>query len=267
MFYTYLGTLDYVMNAAATNNKTVIVLDRPNPNGFYVDGPMPSQHKYSFVCMHPVPVVHGMTVGEYAQMINGEGWLFDSAKGGAIHCKLNVITCSNYTHKDFYRLDVKPSPNLANMRSIYLYPSLCWFEGTPISLGRGTDFPFQLYGSPNLSANKFSFQFTPTSRVGAKTPPCMNQLCNGENLSEITEQSLQANPGIQLSYLYKAYHNYPDKQKFFTSFFNTLDGGNKLAEQLKSGLTPLEIKASWKKDIKAFKVIRKKYLLYSDFEN
>ncbi len=264
-FYTYIGTLDYVMHAAAINNKKVIVLDRPNPNGFYVDGPLPSDKKYSFVCMHNVPVVHGMTVGEYAKMINGEGWLFQTSVG-VLTCDLNVIICKNYSHKDFYKLPVKPSPNLANMRSVYLYPSLCWFEGTPISLGRGTETPFQLYGSPLLPLEKFKFKFTPISRPGAKTPPCMNQACNGENLTTISESELQQFSGINLSYLYKAYQAYPEQDKFFSNFFNTLDGGNKLQNQLKDGLSEDEIKKSWNADLVAFKKTRKHYLLYEDFE-
>jgi uncharacterized protein YbbC (DUF1343 family) len=198
-------------------------------------------------------------------MINGEGWLIQTSVG-SIQCNLKVITCKNYTHKDFYQLMVKPSPNLSNMRAIYLYPSLCWFEGTPISLGRGTDKSFQIYGSPALSKNNFNFQFTPTSRVGAKNPPCLNQLCNGEDLSNLTESSLQTKPGIDLSYLYKAYHAYPNPEKFFSEFFNTLDGGNQLQQQLKAGLTPNEIKESWSKDLIKFKQVRKKYLLYEDFE-
>jgi uncharacterized protein YbbC (DUF1343 family) len=264
-FYTYLGTLDYVMHAAAIHHKQVIVLDRPNPNGFYVDGPMPSASKYSFVCMHKVPVVHGMTAGEYAQMINGESWMIQTSVG-AIQCDLKVIPCKNYTHKDFYQLMVKPSPNLANMRAIYLYPSLCWFEGTPVSLGRGTDKAFQIYGSPALPNTNFNFQFTPTSRVGAKNPPCLNQLCNGEDLTTIEVNTLQTKPGINLEYLYKAYHAYPNPDKFFTSFFNTLDGGDLLQTQIKEGLSPSEIKASWTADLIKFKQIRKKYLLYDDFE-
>lgn len=264
-FYTYIGTLDYVMNAAAVNNKPLIVLDRPNPNGFYVDGPLPSEKKYSFVCMHPVPVVHGMTIGEYAQMINGESWLFKE-NVGKVHCDLTVIKCSNYSHKDFYKLPVKPSPNLNNMRSIYLYPSLCWFEGTPVSLGRGTDFPFQVFGSPALPSAKFQFQFTPTSRSGAKTPPCLNQVCNGTDLSNLSEKYLQGNAKLNLNYLLDAYNAYPEKDKFFTSFFTTLYGGTKLEEQIKRGLSPEEIYASWQADLIHFKAIRSKYLLYEDFE-
>lgn len=264
-FYTYIGTLDYVMNAAAVNNKQVIVLDRPNPNGFFVDGPLPSEKKYSFVCMHPVPVVHGMTIGEYAQMINGESWLFKE-KVGKVHCDLTVIKCSNYSHKDHYKLPIKPSPNLNNMRAVYLYPSLCWFEGTPISLGRGTSTPFQLFGSPALPAENFPFQFTPTSRSGAKNPPCLNQLCNGIDLSQVSEQDLQENASINLEYLYKAYQAYPEKEKFFSSFFTTLDGGQGLEAQLKKGLSPKEIYASWQSDLTHFKAIRSKYLLYEDFE-
>lgn len=264
-FYTYIGTLDYVMNAAAIYHKTIIVLDRPNPNGFYVDGPLPSEKKYSFVCMHNVPVVHGMTIGEYAKMINGEGWLFQTSVG-VVKCDLTVIKCKNYSHKDYYKLPVKPSPNLANMRAVYLYPSLCWFEGTPISLGRGTDSPFQLYGSPLLPAKNFSFSFMPLSRPGAKSPPCMNQNCNGEYLGAISEIELQKKATINLGYLIKAYQAYPEKDKFFSNFFNTLDGGNKLQNQLKAGMGIEEIRASWDADIMAFKKIRKQYLLYEDFE-
>lgn len=259
-FYTYISTLQYVMEACAENNKKLIILDRPNPNGHYVDGPILDTQFRSFVGMQPIPIVHGMTMGEYAQMLNGEKWLSNK-----MQCNITVIPCQNYNHKTFYNLPIKPSPNLPNMQSIYLYPSLCLFEGTDhVSLGRGTDFPFQLYGSPNFPTT-LPYQFTPQSMSGAKTPPQLNQKCYGYNLSKISLDTLK-NHHFKLEYLINAYQLSENKTTFFNSFFNKLYGKNNLSEQLKMNMTETQIRNTWKEDITKFKTIRKKYLLYSDFE-
>ncbi|MEY4875908.1 MAG: hypothetical protein RL708_1057 [Bacteroidota bacterium] len=257
-FYTYISTLHYIMQAAAENKKQLIILDRPNPNGHYVDGSVLEKKYCSFVGMHQIPIVHGMTIGEYAKMINGENWLSTSKQ--KLTCILTVIKCKNYTHHSFYKLPIKPSPNLPNMTSIYLYPSICFFEGTCISLGRGTDKPFQQYGSPDFK--NYTYQFMPKSVEGAKNPPCLNQICFGKNLSTLPIDSLQKNDGINLNYLIEAYHNYPAKEKFFTPFFTSLAGNEKLKQQIQSGLSASEIKKTWQPDLKKFKLIRNKYLLY-----
>lgn len=254
-FYTYISSLQELMEAAAAHHKPLIVLDRPNPNGFYVDGPVLDTAFRSFVGMQRIPVVHGMTVGEYARMLNGEGWL----KGG-VHCELTVITCENYTHDTRYALPVKPSPNLPDMRSIYLYPSTCLFEGTAFSLGRGTDKPFQVYGHPSLPKHLFSF--TPRSVPGAKKPVLMDQTCYGFDLSG--DQKEHSNT-IALEHVLNAYKLFPEKDKFFNAFFNKLAGSNALQEQIKAGKSAREIRRSWQPGLKAFKKIRKKYLLYEDF--
>lgn len=254
-FYTYLGTMHYVMEACAENNVKFIVLDRPNPNGFYVDGNILDTAHNSFVGMHPVPIVHGMTVGEYAGMINGEGWL----KGG-VKCDLTVIKCKNYTHKTVYELPVKPSPNLPNQNSIYLYPSTCFFEGTNLSLGRGTAFPFQVYGSPNLPDRGFSF--TPESVPGAKNPPLLGVKCYGADLRDAIEKGIVPKPAIKLEYVISAYLDYPEKDKFFIKYFDTLAGGPVIREQIQKGMKAKEIRASWKPGLKKFSLIREKYLLY-----
>jgi len=254
-FYTYLGTMHYVMEACAENNVKFIVLDRPNPNGFYVDGNILDTAYSSFVGMHPVPIVHGMTVGEYAGMINGEGWL----KGG-VKCDLTVIKCKNYTHKTLYELPVKPSPNLPNQNSIYLYPSTCFFEGTNLSLGRGTAFPFQVYGSPLLPDRGFSF--TPESVPGAKNPPLLGVKCYGTDLRNALEKGIVPKPGIRLEYVISAYLDYPEKDKYFIRYFDTLAGGTLIREQIQKGMTAKEIRDSWKPGIAKFGLIREKYLLY-----
>ena len=254
-FYTYLSTLHYVMEACAENNVRCIVLDRPNPNGFYIDGNIADTTHRSFVAMHPVPVVHGMTVGEYGQMINGEGWLKNSVK-----CELTVIRCKNYTHKTFYELQVKPSPNLPNQTSVYLYPSICFFEGTNISLGRGTPFPFQVYGSPLLPDRGFSF--IPESVPGATNPPLRGVKCYGTDLRNAIKDKLVPSPEINLEWVIDAYNNYPDKDKFFTSYFDVLAAGSKLREQIQEGMSEEEIRATWKEGLAAFGKIRAKYLLY-----
>jgi len=254
-FYTYLGTLHYLMEACAENNVEVLILDRPNPNGYYVDGNILDTAFSSFVGMHPVPIVHGMTVGEYALMINGEGWL----KGG-IRCKLNVIKCLNYDHSTLYELPVKPSPNLPNQTSIYLYPSICFFEGTNISLGRGTVFPFQVYGSPLLPDRGFSF--TPDSAFGAKNPPLKGIKCNGVDLRNAIIDKIVPASAINLNWVIDAYNNYPEKDKFFTRYFDTLSGGPTIREQIEKGMTADQIRETWKTGLEDFRRIRVKYLLY-----
>ncbi len=254
-FYTYISTLHYVLEACAENGVKCIVLDRPDPNGFYCDGNIADTAYRSFVAMHPVPVVHGMTVGEYAQMLNGEGWLKNSIK-----CDLTVIKCKDYTHKAMYELPVRPSPNLPNQNSIYLYPSICWFEGTNISLGRGTPFPFQVYGSPELPDKGFSF--IPESVPGAKNPPLLGKKCYGTDLRNAIKDKLVPSPRINLEWLIDAYVNYPDKNNFFTSYFDVLAAGPLLREQIQKGMSAEEIRATWKDGLEKFGKIREKYLLY-----
>jgi len=248
-FYTYISSLHYVMEAAAENKIPVIILDRPNPNGYYIDGPILEKEHKSFVGMHPVPVVYGMTIGEYGQMINGEKWLENGVK-----CDLTVIPLKNYLHNSTYRLPIKPSPNLPNDKAINLYPSLCFFEGTTISPGRGTEMQFQIYGAPFL--NKEGFSFTPKSNEGAKYPKFKNQICYGENLIE-TKNLHQLN----LSWLIKAYKQ-NTSENFFNAFFTKLAGKEKLQKQIENNVSEKEIKKSWQKDINAFKKIRKRYLIY-----
>jgi uncharacterized protein YbbC (DUF1343 family) len=254
-FYTYISTLHYVMEACAENNVKCLVLDRPNPNGFYVDGNIADTACRSDICMHPVPVVHGMTVGEYAQMINGEGWL----KGG-MKCDLTVIKCKNYTHKSLYELPVRPSPNLPNQTSVYLYPSLCFFEGTRISLGRGTPFPFQVYGSPLFPDRGFSF--TPESVQASTDPPLLGIKCYGVDLRNAIRDKIVPEPVINLQWIIDAYNIYPEKDKFFTSYFDKLAGGPILREQIQKGMSADKIRVSWKEGLEKFAKIRKKYLLY-----
>jgi uncharacterized protein YbbC (DUF1343 family) len=254
-FYTYISTLHYVLEACAENNVKCIVLDRPNPNGFYFDGNVADTAYRSFVAMDPVPVVHGMTVGEYAQMLNGEGWLKNSAI-----CDLTVIKCKDYTHKTLYELLVKPSPNLPNQNSVYLYPSICFFEGTNISLGRGTLYPFQVYGSPKLPDKGFSF--TPESVPGAKNPPLLGEKCYGTDLRNAIRDKIVPSPRINLDWVIDAYGNYPEKNNFFTSYFDVLAAGPTLREQIRKGMNSEEIRASWKDGLEKFVKIREKYLLY-----
>jgi uncharacterized protein YbbC (DUF1343 family) len=254
-FYTYISTMHYVMEACAENNVKLIILDRPNPNGFYFDGPVLDTAFSSFVGMDPVPVVHGMTIGEYAKMINGEGWL----KNG-VSCDLTVIRCSDYNHEKYYELPVKPSPNLPNQTSVYLYPSICFFEGTPLSCGRGTDFPFQLFGDPNMPDEGFSF--TPRSLPGATDPPCLGLKCYGTDLHNAIKDGIVPSHGLNLSWIINSYNKYPVKEKFFTPYFDVLAGGPVLKEQIQMGMTEKEIKASWKGDLEKFGRVRAKYLLY-----
>lgn len=259
-FYTYISTLAYLMEACAENNIPLLILDRPNPNGHYVDGPVLKKGFESFVGLHPVPIVHGMTIGEYAHMLNGEGWLSNN-----LQCKLTVITCRNYDHQTEYRLPVRPSPNLPTMSGIYLYPSLCLFEGTPLSIGRGTAFPFQVVGFPGFKDG--DIEFTPVSLEGVvKNPPYENQKCSGIDLREFGEEYMKNFRGIYLYWLTGMYDAFPEKEKFFTPFFSKLAGSDELMKQIKNKISEEEIRQSWQKDLNQFKKIRSKYLLYDDFE-
>ena len=250
-FYTYISTMHYVMVAAAENGKEVIVLDRPNPNGHYVDGPVRKPEFKYFLAMHPIPIVHGLTVGELAQMINGEGWL-----EGNLKCNLTVVLLKNWTHSDTYSLPVRPSPNLPNDQAIKLYPSLCLFEQTAISVGRGTTMQFQVLGNPELK--DLPFRFTPISMPGiSDKPPHQNKECFGLDLRNVNVE-----PKLDLSYLIKFYNLYPNKEKFFLKFFDNLAGTIELRKQIVDGLTEEQIRASWQQELKAYKEIREKYLLY-----
>jgi uncharacterized protein YbbC (DUF1343 family) len=249
-FYTYISTLHYIMEACAEQKIPLIVLDRPNPNGSIVDGPVLEKEYTSFVGMHPIAMLHGMTIGEYAKMINGEKWLKDG-----IQCNLTVINCLDYNHTMAYSLLVKPSPNLPNDQAINLYASLCLFEGTNVSVGRGTEMQFQIYGSPFLPKSEFSF--TPAPNFGAKDPLYKNQLCYGENLTQIPKVHQ-----LELKWLIKAYQTTADKSKFFNDFFTKLAGTKKLQQQIIDGVSEKEIRKSWEKDLNDFKEMRKKYLLY-----
>lgn len=258
-FYTYISTLHYVMQACAEQNIPLLVLDRPNPNGYYVDGPVLQDSFASFVGMHRVPVVHGMTIGEYAQMINGEKWI-----GSNLHCNLTVIPCTGYTHLSRYVLPIPPSPNLPNQRAIYLYPTLCFFEGTVISVGRGTSKPFQQYGHPMLMNSETSF--VPKSLPGALNPPLINQVCFGFDLSSNNDISDTLLNEIQLQIIIDTYKNFPDKKMFFNSFFKKLAGNDLLQAQISQGYSAREIKATWQSDLMSYKKMRQRYLLYPDFE-
>lgn len=259
-FYTYISTLQYVMEACAENNKPLVLLDRPNPNGHYVDGPVLDTQYRSFVGMQPIPIVYGMTMGEYAQLLNGEKWLTKK-----VQCAITVIPCLNYDHKTFYSLPIKPSPNLPNMNAIYLYPSLCFFEGTNnVSLGRGTDKPFQIYGS-DLFPDNLPYIFTPKSVDGAKNPPLLDKTCYGYDLSTIPLDTLRKQK-FTLNYLLNAYKLSKNKNNFFNSFFIKLAAKASLGVQIEKGMNEKTIKATWKTPLAKFKVIRKKYLLYKDFE-
>lgn len=252
-FYTYISTMTYVMEAAAENKLPVVVLDRPNPNGFYVDGPVLKAENSSFVGLHQVPVVYGMTIGEYAKMVNGEGWM-----KGDLTCDLTVIPINIYDRNAIYELPVRPSPNLPNWESVYLYPTLCFFEGTIVSIGRGTETPFQIYGHPNMRG---SFTFTPKSTSGASKPLLEGQRCRGENLVEFAhDYALNANQ-LHLEWLIEAYQQLKDKS-FFTNYFRLLAGDKQLQRDIENGKSADEIRASWKNDLEAFKAIRAKYLMY-----
>ena len=252
-FYTYISTMSYVMEAAAENDLPVIVLDRPNPNGFFVDGPVLKSENASFVGMHQVPVVYGMTIGEYAKMVNGEGWL----KNG-VTCDLTVIPIKKYNRKAIYELPVKPSPNLPNWESVYLYPTLCFFEGSIVSVGRGTETPFQIYGHPNMRG---SYTFTPQSTSGASKPLLEGQRCRGENLVEFAHDYARNADQLHLEWIIEAYQQLKDKS-FFTNYFRLLSGDKQLQRDIENGKSADEIRTTWKDDLKAFEAIRAKYLMY-----
>lgn len=258
-FYTYISTMHYVMEACAENNKKVLILDRPNPNGFYVDGPILEEKYKSFVGMHPIPVVHGLTVGELAYMIQGEGWL-----KGNVKCDFEVVNCLNYSHKDYYKLPIAPSPNLPNMSSVYLYPSICFFEGTSVSVGRGTDLPFQVIGSPYIS--KTTFSFTPKPNVGSKSPKYKGEECNGYDLSVFGLLYIRNTQELYLHWLI----GMKEKTKgndFITraSFFDLLAGTNKLRLQIEKGESIETIHNSWSLDLEEYMKMRAQYLMYEDF--
>lgn len=253
-FYTYISTMTYVMEAAAENDISVIILDRPNPNGFYIDGPVLEDENSSFVGLHQVPVVYGLTIGEYALMVNGEHWLKDS-----LQCNLQVIPLGDYDRDCIYRLSVKPSPNLPNWESVYLYPSLCFFEGTVVSVGRGTQFPFQVYGHPSIQAD---FTFTPRQAEGRNKPLLCDEQCFGKELTDYAHNFKKEKAKINLSWLIEAYNQLKDKEKFFNNFFLKLSGTKELQQQIEDGLSEKEIRDSWKEELDKYKEIRKKYLLY-----
>ena len=255
-FYTYISTMHYAMEACAENDKPIIILDRPNPNGHYVDGPVLNLKYKSFIGMHKIPIVHGLTIGELATMINNEKWLDNKVK-----CNLTVIKCINYSHSDFYKLPIPPSPNLPNMKSIYLYPSLCLLEGTNISCGRGTDKQFQIYGSPDMLSR---FRFTPKPNEGSKNPKFKNKLCFGFYPGENNESVLQKE-GFTLKYIIKANQH---SNMIFNSngFINKLSGNTNFKSQIENNISEIEIKKSWEPQLTEYKKMRKKYLLYPDFE-
>lgn len=255
-FYTYYITMARLMDACAENGKKMILLDRPNPNGHYVDGPILNMKYKSGVGHLPIPIVHGLTLGELALMINGEKWLPEGKQ-----CELVVIKNQNYTHQTMYEIPISPSPNLPTMKSIYLYPSTCLFEGTPVSLGRGTDAPFEIYGHPNMTG--YDFSFTPKSVKGAKNPPQLNKLCYGVDLRNVPNEEIYSK-GINLEYIIDAYNNLKMGDKFFTSFFELLVGVDYIRTSIIAGKSADEIKAMWKSDVEKFKIQRKPYLLYEE---
>ncbi|MCL2435020.1 MAG: DUF1343 domain-containing protein [Lentimicrobiaceae bacterium] len=259
-FFTYISTLHYLMEAAAAQQIPILILDRPNPNGYFVDGPVLEEKYKSFVGMHPVPVVHGMTIGEYAQMINGEKWLEND-----LVCELHIVECKNYTHQDRYSLPVKPSPNLGTDEAIYLYPSLCLFEGTDISLGRGTNKPFQIFGHPALTMGDYYFTPEPIKGV-SENPPQKGKKCRGVDLTNEAKIHLQSNNSFNITYLIAAYNHFPKEMKFFTSpdFFDKLAGNSTLRWQIINGRTEEEIRASWQPALEKFKKTRSKYLIYPE---
>ncbi len=257
-FYTFTITMARVMQACADNKVPLLILDRPNPIGNLVDGPILDPKFKSGVGMHRIPIAHGLTVGEFAQMINGEGWLKDGVK-----CDLQIIKVANYSHEMEYILPVKPSPNLPNNLSIYLYPSICLFEGTAISQGRGTLFPFQVLGSPLLKG-KYDFTFTPVSIDGmSKNPPLENQLCYGIDFRKQNQENIRKQQQLDLKILIDLYAAFPDKEHFFTPFFNKLAGNDVLMQQIKDRKSEKEIRASWEPGLSEYKAKRKKYLLYN----
>jgi len=253
-FYTYISTLHYVMEACAEQNIALIILDRPNPNGNYIDGPILEIEHSSFLGKHPIPLVHGMTIGEYAQMINGQKWLNDG-----ITCDIQIITLKNYTHSSTYSLAIRPSPNLPNDQAIKLYPSLGLFEGTNINAGRGTEFQFQRYGAPFLDENHYQFSYTPVANFGAKYPKHKDEICYGNDLSNVNVER-----GFTLKYIIDAYNNSVDKTKFFnTKNFSKHAGTKKLQQQIEAGKTEKEIRKTWEKDLKDYDKMRLQYLIYN----
>ena len=255
-FYTYYIAMVKLMDACAEHRKPMIILDRPNPNGHYVDGPILDMKYKSGVGWLPIPVVHGLTLGELALMVNGEKWLPQKRV-----CDVTVIKCRNYTHQTLYRLPIPPSPNLPNMTAVYLYPSLCYFEGTPVSLGRGTDLPFQIYGHPKMKDSDYTF--TPQSMPSAKEPPQKNKRCYGVNLSNLSDEEI-LQKGLDLAYVIDAYNKLNKDEGFFRPFFENLIGVDYVRKMIKQGKSAEEIKAMWQDDVEKFKVQRKPYLLYDE---
>ncbi len=255
-YYTYYASMVRLMDACAEYNRKALILDRPNPNGHYVDGPILDMKYKSGVGWLPVPIVHGMTLGELGLMVNGERWLPASRV-----CDLTVIPCDNYTHQTLYRLPVPPSPNLPNMTSIYLYPSVCFFEATPVSLGRGTDLPFQVYGHPNMKG--YDYSFTPRSVPGAKHPPQLDRTCYGVDLSRMSDEDAWKR-GVDLSFVIDAYQNLNLDDHFFRPFFELLVGTDYVRKMIQAGNSAEEIKAMWQDDVEKFKVQRRPYLLYAE---
>ncbi len=259
-FYTYISTLSYMMEVCALYDIPLIVLDRPNPNGFYIDGPVLKDGYTSFVGLHPVPVVYGLTIGEYGLMVNGEGWLPEG-----MQCELQVIPVEGYKRNMIVKLPVKPSPNLPNWQSIYLYPSLCFFEGTIVSIGRGTDMPFQVFGHPDYYEGQFVF--TPRSIPGAAAnPKLLGQTCYGESLTGFAANYKNNPKRLNLDWLAATYESLSVKHAFFNNYFNTLAGQSDLRQHIEQGLSDAAIRRSWQADIEAYKLIRAKYLIYPDFE-
>ena len=257
-FFTYLSTLSYVMEACAENNTPLLLFDRPNPNGFYIDGPVLDSGFTSFIGMHPVPIVYGMTIGEYATMVNEEGWLRDG-----VLCDLTVISLENYSHSIEYQLPVKPSPNLTTMNAVYLYPSLCLFEGTVTSIGRGTRFPFEVFGHPGMK--RFSFSFIPRKQIGMSLDPqYKDQTCRGVDLRDFYITHPKMRGRINLSWLIIAYKDLGSEAGFFTGYFDQLAGTSLLRKQIIQGLPENDIRKSWEPGLLKFKEIRKNYLLYPD---
>ena len=256
-FYTYISTMTYIMEAAAENDIPVIVLDRPNPNGFYIDGPIMEDENTSFVGLHHIPIVYGMTIGEYALMVNGEYWLKDS-----LQCDLTIIPLGNYKREAIYKLPVKPSPNLPNWQSVYLYPSLCLFEGTIVSVGRGTETPFQVYGHPLMEGE---YSFTPKQKKGKRAPLHCDKTCHRENIYNFAENYKNNKAELKLNWLINAYNQLHEKDNFFNNFFVKLSGTKDLQNQIIEGVTEDDIRHSWQAGIDDFKTTRDKYLIYDDF--
>ncbi len=261
-FYTFVSSMSYIMEACADNGVQMIVLDRPNPNGFYVDGPMNHLPEPSFIGLHPVPAVHGLTLGEYATMAIGEGWLNTENE-----LSLTVVTCRDYTHETLYELPIPPSPNLRSMPAIYLYPSLCYFEGTSVSVGRGTDTPFQIVGAPWMP--KGTIEFTPEGGYGSSSPKHEGELCHGYDLTTFGRDFIPADGQLNIFWLIDAFRQCPEGEVFFSrpDYFDLLAGGPTLREQIESGMTEEQIRASWQAELEQFKYKRKQYLLYPDFED